>query len=1345
VLSCRESEYVYDMDDRKVQQVFPTPQGEASVRYFSQCLSHRNIVLLGDPGSGKTHLFKDFAAGASGAYLPARQFLNMPSVGSEAPLFIDGLDERRGGRGDQDTIDRMVQKLFAVGPSKVRIACRVADWLGESDLAAFRSYFEGQGGVTVFVLQPLSEDEQIAVLTAREGIDPGLFIEEAKRKGLHEFLGNPQNLIMLSEVVASGSWPATRKDLYNDATRLLLAEHNPERTRSGTGIFGGEELREAAGAISAARLISDIEGVSLASFGASVDFPSYRSLTFCDKEKILAALTRRCFVASSTPETVTYAHRTVAEYLAAEWLASRLRNGLPLRRLVSLLGIDARPAPELRGLNAWLAVMLPEQAHSFIDSDPYGVLTYGDAASLAPSARAHLLRALDLLSKKDPWFRSGNWSSQQLGALSGPDMVASFRAILARPDANFGIRSLVVDAIEMGRSLPELEEDLATVVARRQSTFAERVGALQALLKLGDAGRIRLAGIFRSGLGSDSNGIRLRAQILYDLYDEGFGPADVLSLLTDLSSCEYDVPFGVLREVASRMAVADVCAVLDGFKINEAERPIRSERHNRWEISGFLEHALLRILRSDKAVTGSQLWKWLRDRRESRDVYSGSVDDLKTELRRRRDLHPALIDAVLETAAVKSIFLLVSRFREATLNAVDEDDLIEAVERHFLAAESGTERQIALYHLGMNLSYRCTEKSVAVFDRLFAAADAQPHLLTARNQVTIWIIEDWRIEDALERQRSRIEEEVRLAKTRADFAKAKAAIGAGEDRDWLAYLGELYLTERDTSPREAVAAVLGEENRTVAFNGLTAFLKRKDMPSFDELLAVIAEQKYCRWWFALIAGMDEAWAARQSLCAFGDHLLQIGLAIDLVMPTMFRESASAKKSERPWKQAAFKERTELALGVYMSIARTKLAQGAGHIDGLHDVLHEQAFGSARPAVVEKLLTAFPNAARQILRFVLESGVACVDRRGGILELAKSVRDGTISVDPDRCDLWIAAGYVIDPCEFREPLLIRVAADSSVIWDLRDLTRFDHGKPGTEAPPLSIVQLRELALMAGKHFPNCRRPGGVGSGNQNQWDGSEYVHGLVNQLSASPAEAATQALRELAQHDAMQSYLDDLNHALANQEERRRIFLYRQPAWDEMLKTLSNGPPANTADLHALILDHMADLAKEIGNANTDMFKRFWNEDSYRRIVDPKPEESCRDALVDLLKPRLSPLGLHVEPEGHLALDKRADMAVFGHEMKIVIELKRDYHAEVWAAVGNQLDRLYTRDSQSQGHGVYGVFWFGPKRPSNMPLPPCGARPVSAADMAQKLTEIITSEKWHKIAAVVLDVSGEIDG
>ena len=147
--------------------------------------------------------------------------------------------------------------------------------------------------------------------------------------------------------------------------------------------------------------------------------------------------------------------------------------------------------------------------------------------------------------------------------------------------------------------------------------------------------------------------------------------------------------------------------------------------------------------------------------------------------------------------------------------------------------------------------------------------------------------------------------------------------------------------------------------------------------------------------------------------------------------------------------------------------------------------------------------------------------------------------------------------------------------------------------------------------------------------------------LVNLISAVPTEAATASLARLENDHRLPSYQPHIRHALANQQARRREAEYDRPDWLRTLLALTNGPPANVPDLHALLVAHLEDMKHRIATANTDIYKRFWNEDGYGRITSPKSEESCRDVLVDLLRPALIPLGITVEPEGHMAADKRA--------------------------------------------------------------------------------------------------------
>lgn len=110
----------------------------------------------------------------------------------------------------------------------------------------------------------------------------------------------------------------------------------------------------------------------------------------------------------------------------------------------------------------------------------------------------------------------------------------------------------------------------------------------------------------------------------------------------------------------------------------------------------------------------------------------------------------------------------------------------------------------------------------------------------------------------------------------------------------------------------------------------------------------------------------------------------------------------------------------------------------------------------------------------------------------------------------------------------------------------------------------------------------------------------------------------------------------------------------------------------------------------------------------------------------------------------MVADKRADISVAMPARKILCELKRDYHAEVWTAIEGQLERFYAHDPDAKGFGIYCVFWFGDKRPYPIPAPPNGmGRPQSAAEMEQMLVNLMPHDMRQQLAVVVIDVSGTV--
>jgi predicted NACHT family NTPase len=1292
--------------------------------------------LLGDPGAGKTHLFRETARSEAGRFITARAFLSTPAtlLGGKV-LFIDGLDERRAGRGDRDTVDSLVIKLFEVAPPKVRISCRGADWLGESDLAALAPYFDQQGGAIVLHLDILSQEEQLAVLAAQQVARPQAlsFLSEAVERGLGEFLENPQNLIMLWRAVQTGSWPATRNQLFELSTKLMLQESNTERARSGSGTFSAAELRLVAGAICAARLISDIEAISLADQEGTPALPGYRSMNLCPPDRVQAALGRRIFDAASEPETVDYAHRTTAEFLAAEFLASRVRDGLPFGRVVALIGIDGKPASELRGLHAWLAVHLPEHADAIIEADPYGVLSYGDAASLSSSSCAVLVRALDKLSQTNPWFRSGAWQARPIGGLARPDMVSEFRAILNNPGSGFGVRSVVVDALALGPPLREMLPDLQTVLARQNSPFAERLRALEALLRLGDDGKAAVRTVFDTQFGAAENDLRLRAAILQALYGEPYGSTAVIALVQDSLTCTNTVT-GTLWGLAEKLPDEDLPTILDG--INPGRIGTRDHREG-WEAGTFYARILERAWRRCGAIDPERVTAWLHKRRAFRGGLGESrAEGLRAAMQDAPDRLSALAEDFFKRVTIDGqSWLAFSRFREATLLELSAGTLAAVAVAVMDMPETGEDRVTFLYELAFSLSYQMPfPEAAARFDELYQRAETDARLRPARDAL---VVAKLPANYLAGRSSSRSEEEDNRAQQRRDFDQDIDQIRNGAHLGWLKHLAFIYYgiysdTDRNLAPRARLADWLGEERVDVAVEGLGATLSRADLPQLHDVLALAARHEHYDWWFAALAGLDERLAARNDFLDLSDDFLKGMLVFDI----------TCSLNEPPWRSAMVQARPEIARDAYLAIAQLRFAANENVIEGVRELLGDPAFEPYRPALVIDLLRQFPNAERFRLSELLDAVPALATTHADFLPLAAAVLTGAVAVDPPQRDLWLVTAYMVAPITYERDVAQRAAARAGLVFDLRDRSGFAHRAQPDHDSPLPMLEF--MARLTGSLFPNTAHPTGVSSGDTNAWDASEHFRTIVNRISASAGPAATDALQRLEADPALTSYQPEVRFALARQQQRRRDLEYDRPGWPETIKALANSAPATVADLHALLVAQLRDLGHRIARANTDIFKQFWNLDSYARPTEPRPEEACRDNLITLLEPALLPLGLMVEPEGHMVGDKRADISVAMTGRKILCELKRDYHDAVWTAIEGQLERFYAHDPNAKGFGIYVVFWFGAKRPVDIPVPPGGReRPKTAAEMEALLLALLPDDMRKRLAVIVVDVSGAI--
>jgi hypothetical protein len=1009
------------------------------------------------------------------------------------------------------------------------------------------------------------------------------------------------------------------------------------------------------------------------------------------------------------------------------------------------MGVDGHPAPELRGLHAWLAVHLPEQADALIEADPYGVLTYGDAASLAPSSCACLVRALDRLSNENPWFRSGNWEAKAIGALARPDMVGEFRAILNNPGSGFGVRSVVVDALMLGTIIPEMVPDLAAALARQASPFAERLHALSALLRYGEAGEAAIKDVFANNLAKTTNDIRLRTEIIRALNGRPYGAADIATLLNDSQTGEEPAGSGMFWNLADAIPETDLPDVLDG--IVPAVDDSKGHSRRGWDAGSFYARALVRAWRAPGPFDPARALGWLRKRVSFKGGnYESRGRGLREAMRETPERLMQLTQHFFRTVPLDGTeWLSLNRFREGLMFELSTDALLDIAWAELQAATPGSDRRPFLCEVAFHLSYHANEPHAsAVFDQLFALPDTDATLAGICARATVTNLPARYFEGRTSRED--VDIEASREKQRQDFDRDSEQIRCGLAIGWLFHIMRFYFArydelDREGTPRTRVASWFGEERTDAALEGLAASLTRDDLPAFADVVATIAEQQHSEWWFVLAAGLDERMAATQGLSNLSDDFLKGMLVFDVACPVYEPRDGVEHVMVHPWRKELIEQRPELVREAYLAIARARLAKGHEFADGLHELLTEPVFESARADTVFELLRDYPNATPFRLDEMLNAAAKLPVLHDRLVALAQTVLAVNALAERQR-DLWLATAYVLAPAAFENDVRQRAAAHPAFIFDLRDKSGFaDRGQPA-QAPPIAMLEF--MTRLAGSLFREASHPPRAWNGNTNGWDAADWVRSLITTVSASSSQAATEALERLRDDNQLASYRPHILHALANQQQRRRDAEYDRPDWTKTIAALSNGAPATVADLHALLVAHLIDLKHRIARTNTDIFKQFWNLDSHAKPDKPRPEEACRDDIVTLMRPSLLPLGITVEPEGHMVADKRADISVAMPSRKVLCELKRDYHAEVWTAIQGQLERFYAHDPDAKGFGVYCVFWFGDKRPQPLPAPPNGmTRPQSAAEMERMLIDLVPPSMRQRLAAIVIDVSGAV--
>ena len=1318
--------------------------------------SQAAYVLLGDPGAGKTTVFQAESGAFDDAhFVSARDFLNFNvdrhPEWHEKTLFIDGLDEVRAGTADARTpLNAIWRQLDALGKPRFRLSCREADWLGTNDRRHLASV-SPDGTVTVLRLDPLTDADIVTILEAQSEVDDAQkFIEEAQERGVDELLKNPQSLDLLVKAVADGGWPESRLDTFERACSHIAKERNEEHL-IGAPPPALDDLLDATGRLCAVQLIAGTAGYTVGPGESDLAYPSPEECGGdIERDVYKSALDTKLFTVEADETRLVPVHRHIAEFLGARHLARLIDgdDGLPIQRVLALItGADGGVVTEMRGLSAWLAAQCPRARMDLIERDPIGVGLYGDLRRFSHDEKRALLNTLKRVGGRlNSELSFQDWAVP-FGPLATAGMEPALREILTDParDEQHRMSALfVLRILETGTPLPSLSQLLLDIIRDDTRDSSVKVLSLDALLHNCPDGQDktstlkRLLADIRAGQVPDPDN-ELLGTLLTRLYPQDLPASEVWNYLSESGDSNLIGRYVwfwrhcLLEPPSKQLSVEDVYELLSQCPLSRLRAALERSMP-------YLRHdTVLRLLERGLKVYGDristeQLYDWLGVGLPAAPY--GEAKNVRTWLKDRPTIQKAILTEGVRryVESDKESFSGYMYGVEQHLYRANPPSDFGAwcLEQAAIATTATTDSQVAKY---------VAEYFVIRADRTGLSLEVQWEQAQGHVELQNRILEVIKQRD---REKARIREYRRQEESYTEEKEQQ------EDK-WLAYvrsnetalrenraspdlLHELAITYLDSYPSigpEALRQKLRDDKALIdaALQGLRNVVGRDDVLDSKKILDLYKKnyQHYLSLPF-LVSLVEIERTLPTELSQWDDSRLRTALTFYFCTPF---------PGDRPqWYRHLLAKRPELVAAVQVQYARVALRSGQEAIKDLQELARNRDHLHVAQHASLPLLRAFPTRCKanqlHYLDNLLWAAIQHADRVS--FEELIAMKLSRKSMNIAQRAHWLAAGLVVSPTTYRERLSDFIRDRKSqiqyVVTFFFDFT--SHYKLGALVEP-GVPVVKFLICLIGSHSePGPRLEEGSVTYSTKV---SYLVRGFVQHLATSPAKDASDALASLHADPALERWHGELSRAKDSQRIIRRDAEYRHPDIEQVRSTLRNGPPANVADLAALVTDRLCEIARRIRTDNTNDWRQYWNEDSHGRPQEPKPENSCRDALLSVLRERLPP-GVDAQPEGQYANNTRADIRVSCPGFNLPVEIKKSSHRDVWSAMKNQLIAQYTTDPATGGYGIYLVFWFGPEECQPGPA----GRPTSADELEKWLREALSPAEARRISVCVIDVA-----
>lgn len=1290
-----------------------------STFYLSRSLSNNNsiyteeallaasnhIVVLAEPGGGKTELMKSLARQLGTSTVTANKFKHLGADVENHPLVIDAFDEL--AKLDQTGIHSLLANARKAKPTRVIISSRSSEW-GTAATNAFEEYL-GCSPLVVRLCE-FEEGEQREIFHHHvRGEEFSKFQAEVARFDLGSLLPNPQFLKMFADAyIESGRHFTDKRNIFSQAVERLAKEANVNVVQT----LSSTQRVALSSEVFAKLLLSGAEGIGTSELTADRINPLLASLF----ERHIAAegiLATRLFKPGESADQHRPVHKIVAEYCAADYLAKRIADpvdALTLYKCLPIIAPNNVVRDELRGLLGWLAALGDRSIQEVaIKLDPYAVLANGDPSQLEHSSKRLLIQGLKEVETKDPYFRRGDaWRRFSASGLFTQEVMTEIKPLLASGSEGH-LRDLILELLTGSPAITHLTQELRQLVLNSSESEHTRLLASKCMLDLSGYDHRADLGVLVSEASHTS--LKVAVSILTAIGADSFGLAYLSSFFRVCSNLYPSQQEPYKSTIGTRYFISRFIRGLDLKSIDWLLNDLTiglvctcGKKHYECDcrigISKIVGLMLDRYF--DLAMppfTPEKIWHWVgnlifheqKSAGQSKAVQVLQNDDgLRQGIMALAFRNLTSSDDIFETRIQKFDFHSHSglRFQSADYNFMV--DLAFEIDNpvlwaNYIAMHNGHQSKALRgpNKLRRHMREQALEKSSlmrewAKFNRAAAKlAESQQKSMSSHRR----------------RMKRRHREQNHINQLNAQYLRDnRELVESGRHWGYLARFADLVLNSPDKIELEFGDGTIVSK----ALRNCLDFIA----PNVPDLLKLAKLQ--CASQVACTEPV--LFASCLEIMRSDGNLENIGLPLLSALRTNLNMGYSAVSDEE---RQVLKDEVNRLIFAAAGSAETFLRQyvepqltqkGCQHPD-IWLLRGDEVFSHLRATISIEWLNRFPDLALGSLDTLFEIAAEFGDRdalqkiiaeRCSAFMSAWPSPTGDVDLENRRVFWLVRAFYFLENTPGTYWNWLKTDRDTIFLLKGRS-ARFNYGEH-SNWPNLALSKVVAVLEAFIDKWPKVDLPSHWGTESPSGETAYRFLTEIVWLIESDVSDDAVPVIDRLLADPKFTDLYNDLKSIRAgkiNQNARRD---FEPPTPQEIVDRLDRDMVVNVEGLRQLVLQELQDFQKAINGGEFNSADRFY--DDGKHLNEVRATEIISERLSLILKPQ----GVVITPEHQLKSANRSDFTatklIGGRRRLLVIEVKGQWHRELYTAAAAQLYSRYSIHPDAEHQGIYLVIWFG---------------------------------------------------